>query len=63
MALTIAEFNPLFAKDIAETAANESNEAIMNSTFNQIYDVSDTNEYTTSYTSVEGTELPSWTDE
>lgn len=63
MAMTIAEFNSLFAKDITETAANESQEAIMNSTFNKLYDVSDTNEYTTSYTTTEGTELPSWTDE
>jgi hypothetical protein len=38
-------------------------EAIKNSTFSRIYDVSDTSEYTTSYVSTEGSDLPAYFDE
>lgn len=63
MVLTIAEFNTEFSKDIKEMFDNQSREAVRNSAFAQVYDVSDTNEYTASYTSTEGVDLPAYFDE
>lgn len=63
MALLVSEFNTLFSKDIKETFDNGSMEAMNNSTYSKFYDVSDTNEYTASYTSTEGVDLPSYFDE
>lgn len=63
MVFTINEFNTAFSKDIKETFHNQSMEAEMNSTYAKLYDVSDTNEYTASYTSTEGVDLPSYFDE
>lgn len=63
MALTAAEFNTLFSKDIKETFHNQSMEAEKNSTYAKVFDVSDTNEYTASYTSTEGVDMPTYFDE
>lgn len=63
MVLTVAEFNTTFSKDIKEMFDNQSREAVRNSAFAKVYDVSDTSEYTASYTSTEGVDLPAYFDE
>jgi hypothetical protein len=63
MALTIQEFNSAFAKTFKEYFDNQSMEAVRNSAFTRIYDVSDTTEYTTSYISTEGSDQPEYFDE
>lgn len=63
MALTVGEFNSLFSKNIKESFHNQSMEAEKNSAYAQFFDVSDTTEYTSSYTSTEGVELPTYFDE
>lgn len=63
MVLTVAEFNTEFSKNIKEMFDNQSREAVKNSAFSLVYDVSDTSEYTASYTSTEGVDLPAYFDE
>ena len=63
MTLTIQTFNSLFAKSFKEYFDNQSMEAIKNSAFTMIYDVSDTNEYDTSYISTEGSDDPEYFNE
>lgn len=63
MVLNVADFNSTFSKSFKEYFDNQSQEAIMRSSFSKIYDVSDTNEYTTSYISTEGSDMPTYFDE
>jgi hypothetical protein len=63
MVLTVWEFNTSFSKDIKEHFDNQSREAVKNSAFSKIYDVSDTSEYTASYISTEWVDLPAYFDE
>ena len=63
MTLTVGVFNTEFSKDIKEMFDNQSREAVKNSSFGMIYDVSDTSEYTASYTSTEWVDLPAYFDE
>lgn len=63
MTLTVSEFNTTFSKNINEMFNNESWEAVKNSSFAKIYDVSDSSEYTSSFTSTEGIDLPAYFDE
>lgn len=63
MALSIQVFNSTFAKAFKQYFDNQSMEAVRNSAFNMIYDVSDTNEYDTSYISTEGSDDPDYFDE
>lgn len=63
MTLTIGEFNADFAKSIKEHFDNQSWEAVVNSAYSKIFDVSDTTEYTASYISTEGVDLPDYFDE
>ncbi len=63
MVLTVQEFNTTFSKNIKEMFDNQSREAVKNSAFSMVYDVSDTSEYTASYTSTEGVDLPAYFDE
>jgi hypothetical protein len=63
MVLTVAEFNTEFSKNIKEMFDNQSREAMKNAAYSLVYDVSDTSEYTASYTSTEGGDLPAYFDE
>jgi len=63
MTLSIAEFNTSFSKSIKEHFDNQSREAVNNSAYSKIFDVSDTSEYTSSYISTEGVDLPDYFDE
>lgn len=58
MAFTIAEFNSTFSKDIRQTFENMSMEAMKNSAFSRWMNVNDSTEYSASYTSTEGIDLP-----
>lgn len=61
--LTAQEFNTAFSKDINEYIDNGSKLAIEKSFYNRIFDVSDTNERTSSYTSSEGVGAAEWLEE
>lgn len=63
MSLNVADFNSTFSKSFKEYFDNQSQEAIRNSAYSKIFDVSDTNEYTTSYISTEGSDMPAYFDE
>lgn len=63
MVLTVGEFNTAFSKDMKQHFDNQSWEAVKNSAFGKIYDVSDTTEYTASYISTEWVDLPEYFDE
>jgi hypothetical protein len=61
--LTVAEFNTTFSKSIRNSFFLQSMEAIENSAAARWMDISDTTEYTESYTSTEAVDLPSYLNE
>jgi hypothetical protein len=58
--MKIAYFDSLFTRDIQKNYTDHSREAMENSAFSKIFEVRNTNEYTTNITSTESMKRPTW---